>query len=261
MHYYKRNIGDYHKKAGRLSMLQHGSYTLLIDACYDREKFPTEAEAIDWCWASNQDEIDAVKFVLNKFFDCVDGVYVQARIQEEIDKYHENATTNQRIAREREEKKRARSVHQASTVEHEPAPNHKPVTNNHKPITKDKTATRGSRLPANWKPNSELAEWSKAERPDLDLRKVFAEFTDYWNSVAGSKGVKLDWNATWRNWVRSQKVEKQSFAQQAADVARQTVPLSPTYDSALKQIEADRKTAVPMPADIRDKINAVLRKA
>ena len=39
MHYFKFNIGDYHKKAGRLSMLQHGAYTLLIHACYDREKF------------------------------------------------------------------------------------------------------------------------------------------------------------------------------------------------------------------------------
>jgi len=29
----------------------------------------------------------------------------------------------------------------------------------------------------------------------------------------------------------------------------------------LRQIELDRKTAVPMPADIRAKINAVLRKA
>ena len=41
MHYFKRNIGDYHKKAGRLSMLEHGAYTLLIDSCYDRERFPT----------------------------------------------------------------------------------------------------------------------------------------------------------------------------------------------------------------------------
>lgn len=32
MHHYRRNIGDYHKKAGRLSILQHGVYNLL-DAC------------------------------------------------------------------------------------------------------------------------------------------------------------------------------------------------------------------------------------
>jgi uncharacterized protein YdaU (DUF1376 family) len=46
MHYYKRNLGDYAKKTGRLTMLQHGAYTLLIDSCYDREKFPTLEQAI-----------------------------------------------------------------------------------------------------------------------------------------------------------------------------------------------------------------------
>ncbi|MFW1952193.1 YdaU family protein [Acinetobacter beijerinckii] len=88
MHYYERNIGDYHRKAGRLNILQHGVYTLLIDACYDREKFPTLDEAIDWVWAMTDEEIEAVKFVLRKFFTCgEDGVYTQNRIQEDLNKY------------------------------------------------------------------------------------------------------------------------------------------------------------------------------
>ena len=126
---------------------------------------------------------------------------------------------------------------------------------------KSRTATRGSRLPANWVPNKELAEWSKAERPDLDLRKVLEEFRDYWTSVAGSKGVKLDWDATWRNWVRKQTAPKQSFAQQAADVARTTVPPPPNQDAALKQIMEDRKKAVPMSANIKEMIAATLKRA
>lgn len=88
MHYYKRNLGDYSKKAGRLSILQHGVYNLLIDACYDREKFPTLEDAIDWTWAGTTEEIEAVKFVLSKFFKLENGVYVQSRIQEEIAEYH-----------------------------------------------------------------------------------------------------------------------------------------------------------------------------
>ena len=64
MHYYKRNLGDYAKKAGRLSMLQHGAYTVLLDTCYDREQFPTLEEAIDWAWASTEAEIEAVKLTL-----------------------------------------------------------------------------------------------------------------------------------------------------------------------------------------------------
>jgi hypothetical protein len=126
---------------------------------------------------------------------------------------------------------------------------------------KSRSATRGSRLPADWKPNAELAEWSKAERPDLNLRKVLEEFRDYWTSVAGSKGVKLNWDATWRNWVRSQKSEKQTFAQVAADVARTTVPAPAGQDAALKEIMADRKKAVPMPAHIRDQINSAFKRA
>ena len=89
MHYYERNIGDYHKKAGRLNILQHGVYNLLIDACYDHESFPTLEEAIDWVWAESEEEIDAVKLVLRRFFTCDEnGRYIQNRIKEELDKYH-----------------------------------------------------------------------------------------------------------------------------------------------------------------------------
>jgi uncharacterized protein YdaU (DUF1376 family) len=146
MHYFKRNIGDYHKKAGRLTMLQHGAYTLLMDACYDRERFPTLEDAIDWCWASSEDEIAAVKFVLGKFFDLVDGRYQQTRIQEEIDDFHGKSETNRRIALEREEKRRnrqrnvgkeARSVLEASPEKHEPPPNQEPLTINQEPLTKE----------------------------------------------------------------------------------------------------------------------------
>lgn len=90
MHYYKRNIGDYSKKAGRLSILQHGVYNLLIDACYDREDFPTTDQAIDWVWASTPEEEDAVRFVLKKFFvEGQDGKWVQKRIAEEIAEYRD----------------------------------------------------------------------------------------------------------------------------------------------------------------------------
>mgnify|MGYP000483520556 CR=1 FL=1 len=135
MHYYKRNIGDYAKKAARLTMLQHGAYTVLMDSCYDREEFPTLEQAIDWCWASTQDEIDAVAFVLKKFFTLSDGVYIQDRIKSELDRYHENAATNKRIAKEREAKRREDSTKREQTVNESP-PNQKPRTRNQEPETK-----------------------------------------------------------------------------------------------------------------------------
>ncbi len=141
MHYYKRNLGDYAKKAGRLSILQHGVYNLLLDACYDREQFPTLAEAVDWTWASSAAEVEAVEFVLRKFFVLEDdGRYVQKRVQEELAAYREMAEKNARIAQKRElgrmggATKRERSVHGALDKEDEPPPNHKPITNNQEPI-------------------------------------------------------------------------------------------------------------------------------
>lgn len=133
MHYYKKNIGDYAKKTGRLTMLQHGAYTLLIDACYDREKFPTLEEAIEWSWAISKEEIEAVEFVLKRFFIFENGFYTQSRIQEEISEYHNKSLKNKEIAIEREAKRRG-EVTTRTQVVHETPPNHKPLTINHKPI-------------------------------------------------------------------------------------------------------------------------------
>ena len=55
--------------------------------------------------------------------------------------------------------------------------------------------------------------------------------------------------------------ENKTFAQQAADIARTTVPAANKGpDPALVKIEQDRAKATPMPAHIRQQINSVLRK-
>jgi len=60
----------------------------------------------------------------------------------------------------------------------------------------------GSRLPAGWTPSGDLLAWAKTERPDVDPTRELAGFRDYWASVAGAKGRKADWDATFRNWIR-----------------------------------------------------------
>ena len=116
-------------------MLQHGAYTLLIDSCYDREVFPTIDQAIEWTWAATESEVEAVKFVLNRFFALdEDGCYVQDRILEELLHYHKNADTNKRIAEEREARRKEKSTNRAPLVDEAP-PNHKPITINQEPLT------------------------------------------------------------------------------------------------------------------------------
>jgi len=203
MHYYKKNIGDYFKKAGRLSMLQHGAYTLLIDTCYDREQFPTRDQAIEWTWASSPEEICAVDFVLHKFFVVRDSIFVQTRIEEELEKYHEISSINKQIAIERETNRKSNITKRVNSVNEAP-PNHKPLTNNHIKEVKEKTAS-ASRLPIDWEPDCNEIEFCKSTRPDLDIQSIADSFRDYWISIPGTKGKKLDWNATWRNWIRNSR--------------------------------------------------------
>jgi uncharacterized protein YdaU (DUF1376 family) len=244
MHYYKRNLGDYAKKAGRLTMLQHGAYTLLIDSCYDREVFPTLEQALEWTWASTEAEVEAVKFVLSRFFVLdKEGCFVQDRILQELLHYHKNADTNKRIADEREAKRRENSTKRVQGV-NEATPNHKPLTINQEPIEKK---TLGKRLASDFSFPKEWEEFCQTERPELSPVKTFDQFKDYWIAQAGQKGVKLDWFATWRNWVRSTNAPKQN----PADIVRLTVPSRNEPDPALEKIKADAKKAAPMPDFVR----------
>lgn len=145
-------------------MLQHGAYTLLLDACYDREKFPTLAQAIDWCWASNEAEQEAVSFVLQKFFTEENGVFIQQRIQDELANFHKTSKTNKRIAQNREDKRRNETstkrgsnstkrepiVNEACELEHEAPPNHKPLTINQEPLT-NSSASASPKEVIQWK--------------------------------------------------------------------------------------------------------------
>ena len=130
-----------------------------------------------------------------------------------------------------------------------------------KETKKREKSNRGSRLPVDFVLPEDWVYFCQQERKDLNPTKVFEEFKDYWTALPAGKGTKTDWTATWRNWVRRQSVPKQTFAQQAADVARTTVPAQHTGpDPVLLKIAEDRKKAVPMPAHIRQQLMAVTRK-
>lgn len=61
---------------------------------------------------------------------------------------------------------------------------------------------RGSRLDPDWRPSQSVRDTLAAECPGVDLLAEFRKFVDYWTAVPGAKGRKLDWDATFRNWIR-----------------------------------------------------------
>lgn len=62
---------------------------------------------------------------------------------------------------------------------------------------------KGTRLPYNWHLPMAWGEWAVAEGMDeFSVRREGDRFADYWHGLSGARGVKRDWQATWRNWIR-----------------------------------------------------------
>lgn len=62
---------------------------------------------------------------------------------------------------------------------------------------------RGSRIPEGWAPaRTEANLAAEAGRDPEVLNRELANFRDYWTAKAGQSATKLDWDATWRTWIR-----------------------------------------------------------
>lgn len=87
MNYYERYCGDYAKKTARLSLVEHGAYTLLLDEYYSNEApLPADFEELfRICRAMKKSEQDAVRSVAEKFFPIAeDGMRHNERADEMI---------------------------------------------------------------------------------------------------------------------------------------------------------------------------------
>jgi len=53
-----------------------------------------------------------------------------------------------------------------------------------------------------------MRQWAKSETPDVDVEFETKEFADYWRTVPGQKGCKLDWVLTWQ--VRLREIQRRA---------------------------------------------------
>jgi hypothetical protein len=93
------------------------------------------------------------------------------------------------------------------TSDHDP--DHRPTTGEFAPaapsppsLRSGRSDARGSRLPPDWSPGEDLVAWATERGIDARAPSVLDEFRDHWLGVAGAKGRKADWDATYRNRLR-----------------------------------------------------------
>jgi uncharacterized protein YdaU (DUF1376 family) len=214
MHYYNFNIGDYMKHTLHLTPEEDLAYRRLLDMYYDTESpIPNNIPLVS---RRLRMASEVVESVLNEFFEASQEGYKNYRADGEIAEYHkflEKQKANGRLGGRPKKGKKPIANPDLTQVEPKKSLNNKQQTINNIGVAK---ATKGTRLSLDSIPE-EWVLFCRKERSDLNPNLVFDGFRDYWVSVPGQKGVKLDWFATWRNWIRNQKssavqqVEKVKF--------------------------------------------------
>ena len=90
----------------------------------------------------------------------------------------------------------------ASKTQCERNANQKPDTREEKEEPIGSSKKRPSRLPESWTLPKPWGDWAISQgMPEFNVRREADRFRDYWLSKP-KDAAKLDWQATWRNWVR-----------------------------------------------------------
>lgn len=225
MHYYQFNIGDYHTHTTHLSDLEDLAFRRMLDWSYLHEKpLPLDVEEIGRL-IRMRTHCDCITNVLREYFEVSDEGYSNLRVIDEVHRVGTKSEKASASARARWGKKLNKIIDlpinaNALRTECDGNATHYPLPETHNPLPnteeKKEKKHRGSRLPTDFSMPDDWFDFCKQERSDLMPDKVFDSFKDFWIAKAGAGGVKLDWLATWRNWVRNQKAPQSSqltFAQ------------------------------------------------
>jgi hypothetical protein len=84
-----------------------------------------------------------------------------------------------------------------------------------------KLSRLGTRLPEDFRPD---LEYARQLIPDIDAVSESERFRDYWNAQSGQRGVKADWPATWRNWIRNCR-DRDKYARKSASTSAHAAPV------------------------------------
>ena len=195
-------VADYLADTQHLTTEQHGAYLLLLMTMWrnagslpnDEKKLARIAHVSLKRWHIIAGDVMA-------FFDISDGRITQKRLSEELQKAvskSEKRKTNGSLGgKAKSLKNNEQGLANASVLlKHSSEPD---IRN----IKKDTNVSqkKGCRLPDDFQPDFSFATQEGFSQDEA--RTLFESFRDYWTAKTGKDATKRDWQATWRNWVRS----------------------------------------------------------
>lgn len=255
MHYYQFNIGDYMRDTQHLDEMEDLVYRRLLDLCYLSEApLPLDVKEVARR-IRMRSECERIADVLREFFTATDEGYINPRASSSIEAYKQKGEKARASAKARWNKNNNLADANALRPECEPdadgmlTNNHKPLTINQEPDLKTgadssnrPAAKKGSRLTDGFIVPDEWLHWATEEFKGLGsgVNRIAVQFVDYWIAVPGAKGVKLDWFATWKNWVR-RDLDRQRPAPQQQRPAPAITQMAEAYQQRIAQGGAENE--------------------
>jgi uncharacterized protein YdaU (DUF1376 family) len=242
VNFVERHFGDWARDTAHLTMLEDGAYNRLCDLYYVREA-PLPEDFSSCCRlvrAVTKQEREAVRSVLNEFFQLTPEGWRHKRCDAEIERFRAKSgkasasakarwrkeisasepdanapadavqTDSERnanayaIASANAERTHANRIENA--MPHARARGRAPTSQTPLPIpteAKLPRERRGTRLPDDWTPGDSGFAFAAQQGLTNGRAQVEADkFRDFWRAKTGADACKADWQATWRNWVR-----------------------------------------------------------
>lgn len=247
--WYKRYPSNFIAGTLGLSLEEKGAYSLVLDLIYDRggpiPDDPRYIAGVCGCSVRKWNVIRERLIALGKI-TAANGTISNYRADKEL----ENSAKSSEERAESGRKgglKRAEKAADAKENNDLPEAELKHTRMNQREEAREekepppevpKRPRRGTRIPDDWKPDIAAAEAEGLSR--WEAEREASKFRDYWLAQPGQKGVKLDWAATWRNWVR-----------RAAETLGRTPRISPAAADATehtKRRDHYRRTGTWLPA-------------
>lgn len=221
---------DFEADTAHLTLAEDGAYNRLLRLCW---RTPGCSVPSDRAWvyrrmrAHNEADQKVVETVIAEFFKDDGERLSNARLSKEWAAANE-AHTRRKSAGAKGGKAKALKTNETEPSnatpmlkQPEPEPEPEPLETIAKAIVphtvetppkpeqpkrapQPRSAARGNRIAPNWAPTA--IDYAFAASEGLTREEINREadrFRDYWTAKSGREACKLDWSATWRNWVRS----------------------------------------------------------
>lgn len=193
------NVGDYLRDTQHLKLEEHGAYFKLLCHAWNHDGIiPSDMRRIGQILGVHTNKAKTLWGFVGGYWYQTQGGYRQKRLDSELAKSVEISGKRRAAAEARHHANAPANAHTIHNPHSLGVPKEEEKRASAPPARK-----KGTRWEPGITPENEWQKWAVDQ--GIDERAVVLEaikFADYWCAVPGVKGIKLDWYATWRNWIR-----------------------------------------------------------